>query len=354
MRTSARTEELPALTPRQIYERLDRYVIGQERAKRTVSIAAYNHLKRCAARRWRRSVPLRKSNVLLIGPTGCGKTHLARTLAQILGVPFCVADATEYTEAGYYGKDVELMIGDLVRQARGSVADAQRGLVFVDEIDKIGRKTHQAHAGPGSRDISGEGVQQALLKLLEGREVIVPNAFPEHWTERDTLQVDTSDILFICAGTFTDLYAYRRRNRSVGFAALASRKRGEAAPRRTGVKELIEYGMLAELMGRLPVVIELEELSEADLYGVLTRPPDSIYREYREMLALEQIEMSMTEGALKQVARFACERRLGARALRSIFEELMADSMFHAPEHRGERIQLDLAEVRQRLTRMSL
>ncbi|MBI5548732.1 MAG: ATP-dependent Clp protease ATP-binding subunit ClpX [Deltaproteobacteria bacterium] len=350
MKHSVKPGELPLLTPRQIFERLGLYVIGQERARRAVAIAAYNHLKRCAARRYGRASLVKKSNLLLIGPTGSGKTHIARTLADVLEVPFSVADATEYTEAGYYGKDVEVMIAELLFKADYSLEDAQRGVVFIDEVDKIARRSHGARTGAGSRDIGGEGVQQALLKLLEGREVYVPLNQAQHWSKHDLVQVDTSDILFICAGTFSDLYAYRGE-RAVGFAAPPGGGRGrrELQRRRVTLKELLEYGMLAELMGRLPVVVELEELTEVELFRILTEPPDSLLREFQELLSLEGIELSLSEGALKEVARWAHEKRLGARALRAIFEELMSEVMFHAPERRGARIGLDASTVKRRL-----
>lgn len=345
MKPSAKPDELPVLTPRQIYERLDRYVIGQERAKKAVSIAAYNHLKRIAARRSRSDSAIKKSNVLLIGPTGCGKTHIARNLAEILSVPFTACDATEYTEAGYYGKDVEVMVSELLLKANQSVEEAQQGIIFVDEVDKIARRTQGARTGAGCRDIGGEGVQQGLLKMLEGREVYVPLNLTQHWSKHDFVQMDTSDILFICAGTFTDLYAYRG-DAVVGFVRAGARS---APRRRITTHQLIEYGMLAELMGRLPVVVELEELSEDQLYEVLTAPPDALMHEYRELLALEEIEFSFSDAALREIARFAHEKRLGARALRSLFEEIMADVMFHAPERRGERISLEAGVVRRRM-----
>src|SRR5262249_43909777 len=203
------------LTPRQIFAYLDQFVIGQERAKRAVAIAAYNHVKRCAQPKRGKKL-IKKANVLLIGPTGCGKTHLARNLADCLKVPFTVADATEYTEAGYYGKDVEVMIAELLFRANHSIEETQRGIVFIDEIDKIARRSQGARNGAGSRDIGGEGVQQAMLKLLEGREIFVPLNVTQHWNKHDFVQVDTSDILFIAAGTFSDLALYGGE-RQIGF-----------------------------------------------------------------------------------------------------------------------------------------
>src|SRR4051812_39452138 len=227
MKTNPRPErQQRRLTPRQIFTYLDRYVVGQERAKRTIAIAAYNHLKRCAQPTPAGKRLIKKSNVLLLGPTGSGKTHLARTLAQCLEVPFTVADATEYTEAGYYGKDVEVMVGELLHKADQDVELAQRGIVFIDEIDKIARRSQGARTGAGTRDIGGEGVQQALLKVLEGREIFVPLNVTQHWNKPDFVVVDTQDILFIAAGTFTDLRLYEE-SKTLGFGATnAGPKRG--------------------------------------------------------------------------------------------------------------------------------
>ena len=398
MKSSLRTDGLPLLTPRQIYDELGRYVIGQEAARRAVAIAAYNHLKRCALRRRRRTTVLKKSNILLIGPTGSGKTHLASHLAAILKVPFTIADATEYTEAGYYGKDVESMIEGLLAKADQSVEEAERGIVFIDEIDKIARRSQGGSTGAGSRDIGGEGVQQALLKLLEGREVKVQLNLPmaQSWVKGDSVQVNTQDILFICAGTFSDLFAHRARHRPIGFGggraeagtrqmavmggeerahameAGARERRGREGGQRTRslggainpvalppredpvrVEELSDYGLLAELLGRLPVIVELEKLDREALYQVLTRPPDALYREYRELFSSENIDFSMSEAALREIAKFAFDKDLGARGLRSIFEEVMAELLFTAPERRGERISLDAGWVRRRLSNVS-
>jgi ATP-dependent Clp protease ATP-binding subunit ClpX len=339
-------EPITVLTPREIFERLSRHVIGQERAKRAVSIAAYGHLKRVALRRGRRPVALKKSNVLLIGPTGSGKTHIARNLAQILEVPFHVADATEFTEAGYYGKDVEVMIAELLVRANHSIEDAQRGIIFIDEVDKIARRSQGPRNGAGARDIGGEGVQQAMLKLLEGREVFVPLNVSQHWTKHDYVQINTSDILFVCAGTFSDLFAYSAEGRSVGFGARDGERRGHRAIR---TKDLVEYGMVAEFLGRLPVVVQLEELGPDELLEVLTGPPDAVVREFRELLAADDVELTFTDGALKEIVRFSTDRGAGARGLRAIVEEVMADVLFDAPEKRGARVAVDVAYVRRRL-----
>jgi ATP-dependent Clp protease ATP-binding subunit ClpX len=349
MKTVPRPAPIEIPTPREIFSRLDRYVIGQEKAKKAVSIAAHNHLKRVAQRRAGQKTLLRKSNVLLIGPTGSGKTHIARQLAGILDVPFVVADATEYTEAGYYGKDVEVMVGELLLKAEHSLEQTQAGIVFIDEVDKIARRGSGARTGSGSRDIGGEGVQQSLLKLLEGREIFVPLNVTQHWNKHDFVQVDTTDILFICAGTFSDVYHYGDAP-SVGFGAkhAASGKR-PAHHRRVTHRELLEYGMLSEFLGRLPVTVELDPLGEDELIQVLTVPPDSLVNEYQELLALDDVALTFTPGALRDIARHALARKVGARGLRAIFEELMADALFTAPERRGEPVTVDAKLVRRML-----
>ncbi|MET0406271.1 MAG: AAA family ATPase, partial [Cystobacter sp.] len=309
MESSARRDS-PILTPREIYDRLDRFVIGQEAAKRAVAIAAHNHLKRVQARRMRRTSLIKKSNILLIGPTGSGKTHIARNLAEILSVPFTTVDATEYTEAGYYGKDVEVMVADLLFKSNHSVEDTQRGIIFIDEVDKIARRSQGARNGAGSRDIGGEGVQQALLKLLEGREVFVPMNVTQSFNRGDMVPIDTRDILFICAGTFSDLQEYgsMAEPRSMGFGAQDVRKLN----RRITTKQLVDFGMLSEFLGRLPVVVQLGLLGEPELMRVLTEPPDSIVREYCELLGMDGIELDLSEEGLREVVRFSVDKGLGA------------------------------------------
>src|SRR5436305_6002476 len=309
-------DEVRIPTPREIYEHLDRYVIGQAAAKRAVATAAHQHLKRVEQRRLGRATLLRKSNLLLMGPTGSGKTHIARKLAELMEVPFTVVDATEYTEAGYYGKDVEVMVAELLFKSGHSIDATQRGIIFIDEVDKIARRTGSARTGAGSRDIGGEGVQQALLKLLEGREIFVPLNVTQHWNKHDFVQVDTGDILCICAGTFTDLHQ-AQVDKQVGFGA-EGRRQGCS---RLRVKELIEYGMLAELLGRLPVQVQLEELSSEELYRILTAPPDALTKEYREALKLDGVELDLQEGALRAGGGYSVEKKLGGRVVRSIREE---------------------------------
>jgi ATP-dependent Clp protease ATP-binding subunit ClpX len=334
-------------TPHDIYKELERYVIGQSEAKKVVAIAAYNHYKRISRRATRPQSLLRKSNILMIGPTGCGKTHIARQLARILEVPFTVCDATEYTEAGYYGKDVEVMIAELLFKFDQDIAATEHGIVFVDEIDKIARRTHGARTGAGSRDIGGEGVQQALLKLLEGQEVFVPLNVTQHWNKHDFVQVDTSDILFICAGTFSDLPGMEPDN-EIGFRAAPG---GKPARRlRVTQKMLVDYGLIPEFLGRLPVTVQLQGLDENDLVRILVEPPDSILREYSELLALNDIKLELSEQAQREVVRYAIEKRIGARGLRSIFEEVLRDVMFTAPMLAGQALSIDEHFIRERLS----
>jgi ATP-dependent Clp protease ATP-binding subunit ClpX len=349
MKANPRIAERQLLTPRQIFNYLDRYVVGQERAKRTVAIAAYNHLKRCTQPTAAGKRLVKKSNVLLLGPTGSGKTHIARTLANCLEVPFTVADATEYTEAGYYGKDVEVMVGELLHRADQDVERAQRGIVFIDEIDKIARRSQGARTGAGTRDIGGEGVQQSLLKMLEGREIFAPLNVTQHWNKHDFVVVDTQDILFIAAGTFTDL-APSGPAKTVGFGAAAAD--GPASGRRIGEKELIDYGLLAELLGRLPVRVELDPLGEDDLYLIMTGPPDAVVREYQALLEMDGVDLRFSERALRLVAAHCIRRRTGARSLRTLVEELCHDVMFEAPERRGETFTIDADAVAAHLERL--
>jgi ATP-dependent Clp protease ATP-binding subunit ClpX len=351
MKTSPRIGDRPLPTPRQIYEYLDRFVIGQERAKRTVAIGAYNHLKRCHQKTPGGKKLIKKSNLLLIGPTGSGKTHIARTLADFLEVPFTIADATEYTEAGYYGKDVEVMVGELLHRADQDIESTQRGIVFIDEVDKVARRSHGARTGAGSRDIGGEGVQQSLLKILEGREIFVPLNVTQHWNKHDFVVVDTQDILFICAGTFTDLRLYEE-SKALGFGTAG--EAGQNHNRRPITeKDLLDYGMLAEFLGRLPVRVELEPLGDDELYKILTVPPDAVVKEYQSLLKMDGVDLKFEESALREVVRFAQRRNTGARSLRAFLEEICHEVMFEAPERRGETLVIDAATARRRLERMA-
>jgi ATP-dependent Clp protease ATP-binding subunit ClpX len=343
----ARPDHEPIPTPREIDDHLSRYVIGQERARRAIALAAYSHMRRIEAHRRGLSGSLRKSNVLLIGPTGSGKTLLARHLAEIMRAPFSAADATEYTEAGYYGKDVELMISDLYASADHSVEETERGVVFIDEIDKIARRTQGAQNGAGTRDIGGEGVQQALLKMLEGRAITVPTGSNQPWARNDHITIDTTHILFVCAGTFSDLLADRaEHHRPVGFGQDDAKSHRH---KRIRQQELVSFGMLAEFLGRLPIVVELDELGAKELLRVLTEPKDSLLGEMRDRLALDGVDLVMRHAAMQEIARHAIDRKLGARGLRSIVEDVCGDVLFDAPTHPGRRVVIDAAYVRRRL-----
>jgi ATP-dependent Clp protease ATP-binding subunit ClpX len=339
-----RPEPVPVPTPRRIVAHLDRFVVGQEEAKRTLALAAYAHLRRTDLARRHGDGTWRKSNVLMVGPTGSGKTLLARHLAGVMRAPFVTADATEYTEAGYYGRDVELMMTDLYARAGHDVDEARRGVIFIDEIDKLARRAQGAQSGAGSRDIGGEGVQQALLKLLEGREVVIPAATGQAWSRQESVVLDTSDVLFICAGTFSDLHESAAARRAIGFGV-----DDRARSPRIGARELQSFGMLSELLGRLPVVVRLDELGPRELERVLTEPDDAIVREYRQRLSLDGIELVVRATAMREVAQHAHGRRLGARGLRGLMESVFADALFDAPERGGSRLVMDAAFVRRRL-----
>ena len=342
---AARSRRL--LTPRQIYAFLDQSIVGQSEAKRAVAVAAYSHQRRCALPVSEKRL-LQKSNLLLLGPTGSGKTLLGRKLAECLDVPLAIVDATEYTEAGYYGKDIESMVADLLHVANYSIEATTRGIIFIDEIDKIARRSQSYKTGGGTRDIGGEGVQQALLKLLEGRQALVPLPGGKGGQKPDVVQIDTSDILFIAAGTFSDLFDYRQ-SRSIGFAEAPAGRSPPSSLPSISSETLIAYGMLAELLGRLPVRVPLQALGEDELVAVLRDPPDALSRQYARQLALDGVELSFDEAALRALARAALDERSGARGLRSLMETICRDLLFEAPERAGERIVIDPAFVAERL-----
>ena len=328
------------VTPRRIFEQLDQFVVGQKHAKEVLAIAAYNHLKRIEYLKFGGEVSIRKSNILMIGPSGSGKTYLARTLARILDVPFAYNDATAFTEAGYYGEDVEVAIGRLLYATNQNVSSAENGIVFIDEIDKIARRSGGARTGAGSRDIGGEGVQQALLKILEGEKIFVPLNVTAHWNKYDYVEIDISNVLFICAGSFSDMEE-SGDGKSIGFF----NGDGGAAAAEITTEDLCKYGFLPELLGRLPVRVQLDALSANDLVTILTQPREAMVPEYQRLCALDQIQLEFSHDALYEIANAALRQKLGARALRAILEKVLHPILFVAPERAGERITIGPEEV---------
>ena len=323
--------------PQEILDELDKYVVGQDSPKRVLSVAVYNHYKRISYHSKPGEVELAKGNILLLGPTGCGKTLLAQNLARTLDVPFALADATTLTEAGYVGEDVESIIKSLYRAADGNVERASQGIVCLDEVDKISRKS----GGPSvSRDVSGEGVQQALLKMLEGRKATITPDGSRNRPQQELIQVDTTNILFICTGSFTgveDQVRNRTGEKGLGFGATVDRNLEDKNALRAKVQheDLIKYGMIPEFVGRIPVVVGCDDLDESALTEILWRPKNALIRQYQRLFQMEGVNLRVTDEAMKAVAAEAYRRKSGARGLRSIMEEVMLDVMYEIPSAEG-------------------
>lgn len=318
------------ITPNSLKSILDEFVIGQSDAKKVLSVAIYNHLKRIN----NLDKKIDKTNVLFVGPTGSGKTYLAQTIAKHLDIPLAIADATSLTAAGYVGEDVENVITKLYNAADGDIEKVEKGIIFIDEIDKIAKLSEGRSI---TRDVSGESVQQALLKIIEGSKVLIPTkGGRKHPNGEDQVEIDTSNILFICGGSFPDL----RSSNKIELNALGSKKLSATEKEKIDAEDIIKFGIIPELMGRLHLISELEDISEEAMVKILTEPKDSVIKQYKTLLSLDEVELSFTKEALSEIAKKAIDRKTGARALRSVVENIMMDIMFKIPEFRGKSVNI--------------